>query len=68
MGNPNFSSNSHESRVFVVSNLKENEIGNIGLKHASNVEEAIKKSIKKHGSNARILILPNGPQTIPLLK
>ncbi len=57
-----------KSDVFVVSRLKENEIGNIGLKYASNVEEAINESIKKYGPRARILILPNGPQTLPLLK
>ncbi|MHA2035064.1 MAG: nickel-dependent lactate racemase family protein [Promethearchaeota archaeon] len=53
--------------IFVISKLKEDEIGNIGLKYASNVEEAIKESIKKYGPGARILILPNGPQILPLL-
>jgi nickel-dependent lactate racemase len=54
--------------VFVVSKLKENELGNIGLKHASSIEEAVEKSLQKHGSHARILVLPNGPQTLPLLR
>ena len=57
-----------KAEIIVVSSLKEQEIGNIGLKYANNVENAIKVSIKKHGSNARILILPNGPQILPLLK
>ena len=47
--------------------MKENEIGNIGLKHAKTVEEAIKESINRHGSKAKILILPNGPQILPIL-
>ncbi|MFW9822035.1 MAG: nickel-dependent lactate racemase [Candidatus Thorarchaeota archaeon] len=57
-----------KAEIFIISRLKENEIGNIGLKYAENVEEAIKESIKKHGSEARILILPNGPQILPFLK
>jgi nickel-dependent lactate racemase len=54
--------------VFVVSTLKENELGNIGLKYALSIEEAIEKSLQKHGSHARILVLPNGPQALPLLR
>ncbi|MHA2391283.1 MAG: nickel-dependent lactate racemase family protein [Promethearchaeota archaeon] len=57
-----------KTEVIVVSELKENEIGNIGLKYADNIEEAIKMALKKHGSNAKILILPNGPQILPILK
>jgi nickel-dependent lactate racemase len=54
--------------IYVVSKLKENELGNIGLKYASSVENAIKLALKKHGKNAKILMLPNGPQILPLLK
>lgn len=57
-----------KAEIFIVSKLNENEIGNIGLKHAKSVEDAIQVSLKKHGSNANILILANGPQVIPLLK
>ena len=57
-----------KAEIFIVSSLKENEIGNIGLKYARNVEEAITLSLKKHGPNAKILFLPNGPQILPLLK
>ncbi len=55
------------AEIFIVSKMKENEIGNIGLKHAKTVEEAIKKSLNKHGYKAKILILPNGPQVLPIL-
>jgi len=54
--------------IYIVSKMKEDEIGNIGLKHAKTVEEAIKNSLKKHGSKAKILILPNGPQILPIHK
>jgi nickel-dependent lactate racemase len=54
--------------IFLISRLKENEIGKIGLKHAKSVEEAIQQGIEKHGKDAKILILPNGPQVLPLLK
>lgn len=53
--------------IYIVSKMKEDEIGNIGLKHAKTVEEAIEKSLNKHGSKAKILILPNGPQILPIL-
>ena len=54
--------------VFIISKLKKNELGNIGLKHASSIEEAVEKSLQKYGSQARILVLPNGPQALPLLR
>jgi len=57
-----------KAEIFVISSLKKKEIGDIGLKHADSVEEAIEESLKKHGKNARILILPNGPQVIPIIK
>jgi len=56
------------AEIYVISSLKEEEIGNIGLKYANSVEEAIDASLKKYGQGARILILPNGPQVIPILK
>lgn len=57
-----------KAEIYVVSSLKEEDIGNIGLKHADSVEEAIEASLKKHGRGAKMLILPNGPQVIPILK
>ena len=57
-----------KAEIYVISKLKEKELGKIGLKHADTVEEAIEISIKKHGPNSRILLLPNGPQVLPLLK
>jgi len=56
-----------KSEVYIVSNMKEEEIGNIGLKHANTVENAINKSLIKHGIDANILILPNGPQILPFI-
>ncbi len=53
--------------IYVVSGLKENELGNIGLKYAQTVEKAISMGLKKHGPDARILFLPHGPQIIPHL-
>ena len=56
-----------KSDIFLVSNMKEEEIGNIGLKHADTIEFAIEESLKKHGKDARILVLPNGPLILPFL-
>ncbi|MHA2051304.1 MAG: nickel-dependent lactate racemase family protein [Promethearchaeota archaeon] len=56
-----------KSDVFVVSALVEKELGSIGLKYAKTVEEGILAALNKLGEDARILILPSGPQVIPLL-
>jgi nickel-dependent lactate racemase len=56
-----------KSEIYVISSMKEEEIGNIGLKYADTVEIAIKNSLIKHGKKANILILPNGPQILPLI-
>ncbi len=57
-----------KAEIFIISKLNEDEIGNIGLKYAKTVEEAIKICLKKYGPDASILILPNGPLVLPLLK
>ncbi len=57
-----------KAEIFIISRLNVDEIGNIGLKYAETVEEAIKVSLKKYGPNASILILPNGPLVLPILK
>ena len=57
-----------KAEIYVVSKLKASEIGNIGLKHANSVEDAIELGLNKHGFGSRILILPNGPQIIPCLE
>lgn len=56
------------AEIYLISRLKESEIGNIGLKYAKSIESAIEKALKKHGKNAEILILPNGPQILPIKK
>ncbi len=53
--------------IYVISSLNEKDLGNIGLKYAESVEEAIRNAQKKHGENARVLILPHGPQILPRL-
>jgi len=41
-------------------------LGNIGIKYAGNIEDAISECIEKYGSKMRILILPDGPKIIPV--
>jgi nickel-dependent lactate racemase len=53
--------------IFIISKLTRDMIGNIGLKYAESVEEAVKIGLKKYGPDASILILPNGPLVLPLL-
>ncbi|TFG22622.1 MAG: nickel-dependent lactate racemase [Promethearchaeota archaeon] len=55
-----------KAKIYVISKLKKDELGNIGLKHASSINEAIENSLHEYGSQARILVLPNGPQVLPL--
>jgi nickel-dependent lactate racemase len=55
-----------KAEIYIISKLKKKEIGNIGLKYSNSVEEAIQKGLKKYGENSNILILPNGPQILPL--
>ncbi|MCJ7649776.1 MAG: nickel-dependent lactate racemase [Candidatus Lokiarchaeota archaeon] len=57
-----------KAEIYVVSELREGELGNIGLKYARTVEDAISKGLKKYGPDAQILILPHGPQIIPHIK
>jgi nickel-dependent lactate racemase len=57
-----------KAEIFVISKLLENEIGNIGLKYASSVERAIELALNKHGNDASILILPYGPQLLPIVR
>ncbi|MFX0017215.1 MAG: nickel-dependent lactate racemase [Promethearchaeota archaeon] len=57
-----------KAEVYVISTINKDELGNIGLKYAESIEDAIRMSLIKHGPNARILILPHGPQIIPILK
>jgi len=56
-----------KSEIYLVSSMQKEEIGNIGLKYADTVENAIKQSLIKHGNDANILILPNGPQILPFI-
>ena len=37
------------------------------FENCETVEDAIKHSLIKHGKNASILILPNGPQILPFI-
>ena len=57
-----------KAEIYLISNLNKSEIGNIGLKHAKTIEKAINAALNKHGKNANILLLPNGPQILPIKK
>jgi nickel-dependent lactate racemase len=57
-----------KAEIYLISNLSKSEIGNIGLKYAKTIEEAINAALKKHREDATILILPNGPQILPIKK
>lgn len=56
-----------KAEIIVVSQLSKDEVGNIGLIYANSVEEAIEMALKKIRSNAKILVLPDGPLVLPKL-
>ena len=54
--------------VYVISSMKESEIGNTGLLYAESVEDAIKKSslrLDKRPEDIEVLALPDGPIILP---
>jgi nickel-dependent lactate racemase len=56
-----------KAEIIVVSTLSKDELGNIGLIHANSVEEAVEMALEKVGSNAQILVLPDGSLVLPKL-
>jgi nickel-dependent lactate racemase len=57
--------------VYVVSSLEEKALGNVGLKFGKTVEEAIFKGIdelKKPIDEISVLLLPDGPLLLPVLR
>jgi nickel-dependent lactate racemase len=52
--------------VYVASpKISQQELGNIGMIQKNTFQEALNEAIEKHGKNASILVLPNGPQVVP---
>ncbi|MCJ7622629.1 MAG: nickel-dependent lactate racemase, partial [Anaerolineaceae bacterium] len=52
--------------VYVYSeNLSDDQIRSVLLEPASSIEETIRMLLDKYGQNARICVLPEGPQTVP---
>jgi nickel-dependent lactate racemase len=48
--------------------LSEEEVRAAHLEPIEDVEEAVASALKKHGPDARLCVLPQGPQTIPFLE
>ena len=59
-----------KSEIFIVSSMPISSYDNvrIGLQVKENFKQAIESAIDKVGNNAKILILPAGPQLIPIFK
>ena len=47
--------------------LTNEEIRSAHFEPINNIEDAVLHSVKKHGPDSRICVLPEGPQTIPYL-
>jgi nickel-dependent lactate racemase len=57
-----------KAEIYVVSSLPESDLGNLGLKYAPTVEDAIAMIEKERGSLGRVLVLPDGPLMIPFVE
>jgi nickel-dependent lactate racemase len=55
------------AEIFVVGSMPRAAFKNVtlGMKWVENVEKAVDQAVKKHGKDARILVLPAGPQLVP---
>ncbi len=57
-----------KATIYVVSSLKQADLGIIGIKYAATVEDALTNISASRGTLGRVLILPDGPLAIPLPK
>jgi nickel-dependent lactate racemase len=48
--------------------LSEDQIASVLLKPATSVEKTLADLVRKYGKNAKICILPEGPQTVPYIQ
>ena len=56
--------------VYVISSLKQSDLGNLGLKYSETVEKALEQIVFSKNlpkDKIKILILPTGPQKLPKL-
>ncbi|TFH30939.1 MAG: nickel-dependent lactate racemase [Promethearchaeota archaeon] len=56
------------AEILVISSMPKEKLGNIGLKFMESFEAAMQYCVQKHGQNLSMLILPEGPQYLPLSK
>ncbi|WP_371806084.1 nickel-dependent lactate racemase [Candidatus Lokiarchaeum ossiferum] len=54
--------------VFIISSLPKDKLGNMGLKYATSVEEAVDLCLQHYGPQMRVLILPDGPMMLPKMQ
>ncbi|MHA1616683.1 MAG: nickel-dependent lactate racemase [Candidatus Njordarchaeales archaeon] len=54
--------------ILVSEGISEEETEKLGFKYAETIDEALKMAFKKHGDNARIVAIPHGCDTLPILE
>ncbi len=57
-----------KTNIYVVSSLKREDLGTIGMKYVPSVEDALSDISAARGSLGRVLVLPDGPLAIPMPK
>lgn len=57
-----------DSKIFLVSEMEANFVRKIFMEPFSEVQSAVDKAIKEQGTDAKVLIMPYGGSTLPIVK
>ena len=54
--------------IYIVTDLEDSVVENIYMKPYASVKEALKAAFEKTGTNAKVIVMPSGGSTLPVLK
>jgi len=58
----------HANVILVSDGISATDSENLGFEHADTVDQALSKAFARHGSRAKVTILPNAPDTVPIVE
>lgn len=53
------------AEIYLISSIDKDVTESLFFKHAENVQQALDEALKKHGENAKVLVLPYANSTLP---
>jgi nickel-dependent lactate racemase len=56
------------AKVFLVSDLEPDFVKKLFMVPFAGIQEAIDEALKEHGGEAKILVMPNGGSTLPVIE